>query len=256
MIRLSGLFSYEAIPLVSAVKRISSVQFEWLTFNALCDSFVRGDVDGILCPPLMALQFPESLIVPGVGVATSGGVPSPVLFSKKLISDIETVFISDPYRYWEDWLNIVWNLLHSNLIEKSLRINKERNGNEDAYLVDVIKESESNEGMYVYNLGEIWKQVTAYPMVCWVWLCRGDADYRQVRSVLGYIWDYAKENLAEFKWGNFKNEDIPEKWENQANYISDIYYNLASMEFDGIHWLVEQAKKYGIASEDAEIHIC
>ena len=42
MIRLSALFSYEAVPLIRAVKRISSIQFEWLMPTALGIVLFRG----------------------------------------------------------------------------------------------------------------------------------------------------------------------------------------------------------------------
>lgn len=256
MIRLSALFSYEAIPLIRAVKRISSIQFEWLTLTALRDSFIQGKVDGILCPPLMAVYFPESLIIPGVGIATSGGLPAPVLYSRKPIYEVRTVFVHEQYKHWEDWLKVVWNLLNRNSIENSLNISRQENGDEDACLIDVIKEKKEQEGIYSYNIGELWKQVSIYPMVCWVWLCRGDSDYRQIRNVLGHVWDNAKENLTELKRGTLKTEEIPEESIEQIEGIKDVYYNLASLEFEGIHWFVEQASNCGVVPDGSEIHIC
>ncbi|MGC9053219.1 MAG: MqnA/MqnD/SBP family protein [Candidatus Hydrogenedens sp.] len=256
MICLSGLFSYEAVPLIRAVKRISTIQFEWLTLPALCDSFIQKKVDAILCPPLMAVIFPEGMIVPGVGIATSGRIPAPVLYSKKPIYEIKTIFINDQYKHWENWFKVVWSLLNRNSIEKLLSFNRKESGDEDAYLVDFIKEKKEQEGMYCYNIGELWKQVSIYPMVCWVWLCRGDSDYRQIRNVLGHIWDGAKENLTELKRGILKSDEIPEEFITQIDGIREIYYNLASLEFEGIHWFVEQARNCGVIPQDAEIHIC
>ncbi len=256
MIRLSALFSYESVPLVSAVQRISSIQFKWLTYPVLCNSFNQGQVDGILCPPLMALQFSESLIVPGVGIATSGGVPSPLLQSKKLINEVRTVFINEQYVHWEDWLKTVLSLINSSADTTSLSINRIEKGDEDASFIDGFKDREKQEGVHEYNLGELWKQVSIYPMVCWVWLCRGDSDYRQIRNVLGHIWDEAKENLTQLKRGTLKSEEIPEEFVTRIEGIKDMYYNLASLEFEGIHWLVEQAKNCGVVPEDADIHIC
>jgi len=256
MIHLSALFSYESVPLISAVKRISSVQFEWLTYPVLRDSFKQGKVDGILCPPLMALKFPGSLIVPGVGIATSGGIPSPLLQSKKLISEVKTIFINEQYAYWEDWLKIVLSFINSSSDTMSLNITRKEMGNEESFLIDGLKGKEKREGVYEYNLGELWKQVSIYPMVCWVWVCHGDSDYRQIRNVLGHIWDEAKENLIQLKRGTFKCDEIPEEFITRIDDIRNVYYNLASLEFEGVHWLVEQAKKYDIVSEDVDIHIC
>lgn len=253
MIRLSALFSYEAIPLVNAIKRISSIQFEWLTFPKLCDSFNRGQVDAILCPPLTTLRFSESLIVPGVGIATSGGLPAPVLYSKKLINEVNTISVSEQYKYWEDWLKVIMKLLNSN--KELINIIRGESGNEDAYLGNAVKEK-GKEGTYEYNLGELWKQVSIYPMVCWVWLCRGDSDYRQIRNILGHIWDDARENLTELKRGVLKSGEIQEESIVRMEDIKDIYYNLASLEFEGIHWLLEQAKKLGVVPENIDIHIC
>ncbi len=256
MIRLSALFSYESVPFVNAIQRISSVQFEWLTYPILCDSFSRGQVDGILCPPLMALSFPESLIVPGVGIATMGGIPSPLLQSKKLISEVRTVFINEQYVHWEDWLKTVLSLLNSSSDTTSLSITKKEVGNEDGFLIDGLMEKEKQEGMYEYNLGELWKQVSIYPMVCWVWLCRGDSDYKQIRSILGHVWDEAKENLIHLKRGTLKSDEIPKEFVQRIEDVKDVYYNLASLEFEGIHWLLEQAKKWGVVPKDIDIHIC
>ncbi len=255
MVCLSGLFSYEAVPLVNAIKNISMVHFEWADFKNLYDDFRQGKVDGILCPPLMTLDYPGSLIVPGVGISTLGGVPSPVLFSKKLIEDVKAILIDERYKHWENWIRIVWKLLNPN-VEISLRVGSGMGDGEDAFLASAFGDETLVEGLYIYNLGELWKRVSSYPMVCWVWLCRREGNYREIRNILGQVWEEAKENLREFQRGKYVCEDITKKEEVHLEDLEGIYYHLASLEFEGIYWLVEQGKKMGLISESAEIHLC
>jgi len=255
VINLSALFSYEALPLVQAIQKHSAIHFEWLTLPILQERFIRGEIDGILCPPLMVAQFSETLIVPGVGIASTGNIPSPILYSNKTCNEIKTVAVSKDSEHWNDWLNLVLQLLSPNTIE--LRVSEEDGEDEDAYLTNLIEAKQKEKYVYEYNLGELWKKVSAYPMVCWVWLCRGDSDYKQIRSILGYTWENAKENLSRFQEGLFDDVEEPLKGKiNQINGLGDIYYNLASLEFEGFYWLVEQAKNRGIVSKDLDVHLC
>ncbi len=255
VINLSALFSYEAIPLIQAVQEHPAVHFEWLPLSILQEQFIQRKVDGILCPPLMVARFPGSLVVPGIGIASSKNIPSPVLYSSKHCEEIKTVAVNNKFEFWKNWLKLVLQLLSPNTID--LRVNEKDEEYKDAYLTDIIETKQKEKYVYEYNLGELWKKVSPYPMVCWVWLCRGDSDYKQIRSVLGYTWEKAKENLSRFQERLFDDIEEPLKEKiKQINGLGDIYYNLASLEFEGFYWLVEQAKNLGIVSKNFEAHLC
>lgn len=256
MINLSSLFSYEAIPLVQAIQKHPLIHFEWLPLPILQEQFIQRKVDGILCPPLLVAQFQGSLVIPGVGIASSGNIPSPILYSNKPYNDIKTVAVNDKFEHWKDWLKIVLRLLNSISINIYLEKEIENIIEKDACLTELVEVEHEKKYMYEYNLGELWKKVSPYPMVCWVWLCRGDSDYKQIRSLLGYTWDKAKENLTKYQNGLFEDLDLPEEEIKHRKSLEDIYYNIASLEFEGFYWLIKQAKDFGIINNDFEVHIC
>ncbi|HOK08519.1 MAG TPA: hypothetical protein PLT82_01635 [Candidatus Hydrogenedens sp.] len=256
MINLSAPFSYEAIPLIKAIENHPSIHFEWGEWQEVKRDFKENKVDGILCPPLEVLEFPGSFVIPGVGIASCGKIPSPFLCSSYSIDSLRKIVVSSKFDYWKKWLEIIFKIMTKSPIDV-FSYDKYPYEDDVGYLLDVLEFNNENVRFQNrYNLGSLWKKITSYPFVCWVWLCHGNSNYKQIRSVLGYIWDVAKENLKSYQRGNMIESELLDSQRNTFSDLEDVYYSLASLEFEGMHWFIEEGKRVKVVPEESEFHLC
>lgn len=256
MYRIGAPFSIEALPMIRAVKSLANFEFEWYSWNDLVREFLCGKLDAVLVPPLIAVELPDSIVVPGVGISTRGKVPSPVLYTKVDIKDGVRLGITASYSYWKGWFDIViaklgLNYKYINIIENGKLIERE------TILAGIDEEDFSSQGYKEVNIGELWKKVNSdLPMVCWIWVSRKGVDYRQIRTLLGRVWEKAKENLSEVSWKLTNYPELVEYSDAKIEELKDIYYSVASAEVESIKWLLGEAKRLGLVSKEADFIMC
>ncbi|MCX8065036.1 MAG: hypothetical protein N3G21_07675 [Candidatus Hydrogenedentes bacterium] len=256
MYKFGATFALEAVPMVSAISEFPNLEFRWYSWSELIEEFFEGRLDTILSPPLIAVEFPDSIVIPGVGISTRGRVPSPVLYTKVALEEGRNLSITAKYGYWKSWLGVVMSNLGLNY-ERVRIVGEGKFSQDDTILAGVDDEDYSSARYKVVNLGELWKRMASEtPMVCWVWVCRRGADYRQIRMLLGRLWDKAKENLSEASCGGRIYPELMGSSDVRAEDLADIYYNVASAEVESIRWILDQAKKFEFVSKEADFIMC
>ncbi len=256
MYRLGATFAIEVIPMVKAVSRHPELGFEWYSWNDLISNFLDGRLDAILSPPIVAVDLPGTIVVPGVGISSRGKIPSPVMYVRGAVDEIKELGIRAKFTYWKKWTDVVF---------ASLRIGCDRvyiveNGRlfEKEAIIDCSSEMiyYKANGYNVINLGELWEKLAPnFPLVCWVWICHKGPDHRQIRMLLGKVWEQARENLFECLQRKDIGSDIALS-EGEFEVLGDIYYKVASAEVDGIRWFLEHAKELGLINKDIDFVLC
>lgn len=252
----SAPYSYEAIPFVKAIQEQPTVQFEWLPWKRLVEAFTQRRIEAVLTPPTYIGDFQDVFIIPGVGITFEGVIPSPRLFSRVTSDEIKSIAIDPRYEYWAKWIEFIFRLTHQKRLEIAIGP-VEMINQPDAVLTDF--NFPNRLGViytYQYDLWELWRAITDFPLVSWVWLCRADKDYRRIRSTVGRLWHRACELLESYQSGNCIDDESLERDRITLGNLSSVYYRLASLESDSLHWLISKMKEVGLAESTADIRYC
>ena len=256
MYRLGASFALEAVPMVKAVGELPNFSFEWYSWDELIARFLEGEIDAILCPPFVAVDLPGTIVIPGVGISSKRKIPSPLLYVRGSVEEVVELGVREKYSYWKKWLDVVM----ASFGVRSIKVIIVENGRdfEGNAIIDGAEETYYlSNGYNVVNIGDLWKRVAPeLPLVCWVWVCRRGPDQKQIRMLLGRVWEKARSNLFECVWKKGMGTEFSDFEGYPTESLEDVYYQVASAEIDSIRWFLEQAKKFELMDKDADFVLC
>ena len=226
-----------------------------------------GEVD--LCPSssIEYARHPEKyFILPDLSISAVGPVKSVLLFSRLpierldgasigLTGESETsvvllkILLSRRYRFTNSFAVCSGNLQEV-LAE-----------NEAMLLIgdSALRSAASQNGCYLYDLGELWQEFTGFPFVFALWLAREDAfgkaakDFyllrdRLIAAKLGAVGDYRR-IAGQLKGNNWTNSELLIK------YWETISYDLSPAHIDGLRLYFRYAAECGIIGHEPQLRL-
>lgn len=121
-----------------------------------------------------------------------------------------------------------------------------------AYLLigdDALYEARKNSGLYLYDLGQLWHELTGLPFVYALWICNKDGcvdkseALKTFQEKLDVAKHHVKKNLIEISDGLGKHPVLTQ--DELISYWQGISYDLTEMHKKGLELFGKYAKELG-----------
>ncbi len=210
--------------------------------NAL---LARGEIDVSSSSSIeYARHWREYLVIPGVSVSSNGKVGSILLFSKRPIEGLggEKVAVSKASATSVVLLKALFKArcgIQANLVPRRPELSCMLDGCEAALLIgdEALRERKAPgdaRGLHVYDLGQMWRELTGLPFVFALWMVREDSAARLKGLVRGFARDLiAAKFLAARSYRKIAEEAPEVSWMGVHGLVS--YWNLMSYDLGGEH---------------------
>ncbi|GAW91730.1 menaquinone biosynthetic enzyme MqnA/MqnD family protein [Calderihabitans maritimus] len=185
-VRLGKVDYLNCLPLYDAIET-GKVALEADLFpgtpTLLNQKFLAGELD---ITPLSSIEYARNsekcIILPGISISADGRVASILLFSKVPLEDLEgkKVALTSSSATSVVLLKILLTLQYNIRVRYETcepRLSSMLEKAEAALLIGddaLVEAANCRRNLYVYDLGEMWKKFTGYPMIYALWVIRRD----------------------------------------------------------------------------------
>lgn len=219
------------------------------TPNVLNNKFLKGELD---ITPISSIEYArhagECLILPDVSIAADGKVLSILLVSKYPINELsgKTVALTSSSATSVVLLKILLNIhyeVNANYITMPPNLDTMLEETDAALLIgdDALRFGLNYQKGYVYDLGEIWKEMTGYPMVYALWVMKqsyartNESQVQEVAITMQKAKQWATKNkeilLGEARQVYDFTPELLEKYYETIKYDFNEYYQKALLTF-------------------------
>jgi chorismate dehydratase len=150
-----------------------------------------GEVDAILVSSIESIRRSELETIGDVAIISAGVVDSVRIFSKIAWGEIESLAL--------DQSSMTSNALALMLLDREVDSRPMVPDLEEmltifdaGLLIGDRGMDQEGEGLFVYDLGEIWNQKTGLPFVWALWTVRRGANFSELGSILNQAYERAK----------------------------------------------------------------
>jgi len=146
------------------------------TVPSQCAEALRaGEADLGIIPVITAARIADLVILPDVAIASRGPVKSIVLASRRPVEEIRTVAVDTSSRSSVGMLEILLTRFFGGrrgLVPMAPSLEKMLEECDAALVIGDRALTAVTDGLYAYDLGELWRQKTGLPFVYAVWAAR------------------------------------------------------------------------------------
>ena len=176
MIKISAVSYLNTVPFVHGLKQselIHSIDLQ-LDYPSICaDKLINGTVDLALVPVAVIPKLKETYIISDYCIGANGAVDTVCLYSDVPIEEIESIGLDYQSRTSVALLKILlkeyWQL-NPELIKADVGFEENINGKHAALVIGDRAFSLNSKHSYIYDLSEIWKEMTGLPFVFAAWV--------------------------------------------------------------------------------------
>jgi chorismate dehydratase len=226
-----------------------------------------GDID--LCPS-SSIEYGKSFekysLLPNLSISSIGAVKSVLLFSRVPIADLANLPVGLTTES-DTSINLLKIILAKkygfhNLFQRTSLPLSEAIQQFSALLLigdTALKASLANNGLYVYDLGELWHDFSGLPFVFALWIVRRDAaaaKHAEIKALCDEL-QQAKE-LAYDSYESIASNSKEKAWINSealVGYWRTISYDLTPAHVAGLQSFFRYAAELGILAREPEISI-
>ena len=235
--------------------------------TTLNTKFLQGELD---ITPISSIEYArhagECFILPDVSIAADGKVLSILLVSKYPINKLQgkTVALTSSSATSIGLLKILLKIdcgINVNYITMAPNLNAMLEKADAALLIgdDALRYGLGYQDGYVYDLGELWKEMTGYPMVYALWVMKQDfalthkTQVQEVSATMQKAKQWALKNkeilLAQAQKVYDFTPELLEKYYETIKYDFDVQYQRAVLTYFSF------AVKAGVLAEVPELKI-
>jgi len=216
--------------------------------SVILDYIRDGQADAGLLPIVDLFRNPELEMLDGLGVCADGPVRSVILCANRPFDEVKTV-AADPESRTSNLLAQLLLQMHLGSGAKVIRGEKEEPCDASVVIGDRALTTQPGEHP-VYDLAELWKEMTGLPFVFAVWVHRKDNEKRP---------SLAKVLQESCKLGEAARESIAERFSRKLSlplslcrdYISScVYYRVGDREKQAIRRFERLLRKHDLLADD------
>lgn len=217
----------------------------------------RGQLDVSISSSIeYCLNFDQYLVLPELGISSSGPVGSVLLFSDLPLEDLDEMAISTTSASATGVFLL--KVILGKYLQFTNQFKTSWNDTEAHLLIgdSALREKILERYQYCYDLGELWYDYTGLPMVFALWQVRREASqgkreqiitfHRSLKSALEIVrknWQELSQNMSGYDW-------IPQ--EMVIEYWKGIDYSLTSNHIKGLMKFYEDALELNLVEEIPE----
>jgi chorismate dehydratase len=225
----------------------------------------RGEID--LCPS-SSFEYGKSsekyYLLPGLSISSIGAVKSVLLFSRLPIGSLNNQPIGLTTES-DTSVNLLKIILakgygYANVFQRtSLTLHEALNSFGAILLIGdaALKERIRSQGLYIYDLGEMWQELTGLPFVFALWIVTREAAEtkgEEVKSLASRLLE--AKNLAYGMYEEIAAGCEGMEWigcDMLADYWRTISYDLTPQHVAGVRRFFSMAKELGLLPDDPEL---
>lgn len=228
-------------------------------------AMAAGEIDvGPISSFSYAEHADEYLTLPELSVSADGKVGSIFLFSKKTITELNGAYVSltNTSATSVNLLKIILQqfiglTVHYSMESPNLETMM---AHSDACLLigdDALLAYRENKRYHVYDLGELWKEHTGYPMTFAVWAVRRDAIIRHpdlLREVHAVFLESKRQSLANMdKLAKGAIERYGGDMEAWVHYFRGLQYDYTALHREGLEHYYRCAYELGLLPKPVKV---
>lgn len=223
--------------------------------SLLSDQLEKEELDLALIPIIEYFRQPSYRIIPDICIASKGRVQSILLFSQKPLSQCNTVGLDSSSRTSQALVKILlaeyWKI-HPEFVDCSPNTQPSNHEADAVLLIGDQALRYRKDTRYVFDLGEIWQQLTGLPFVYACWVGRSNTKLGDIGRILNQAKD---EGLSQIDIiASEEAEKLGFSFELCHRYLTKhIFFNLGSEEIDGLEYFYQLAQKYDLVPTDRSI---
>jgi chorismate dehydratase len=227
--------------------------------NQLNALLAVGDLD---ISPISSIEYArhqdEYLLLPDICLNSEGPVKSVVLISKFPIEMLDNKSIALPTTSATSHVLLKILLSHLNIAyrTKPPEINSMLNSSDAALLIgdDALRIAETN-GLFLYDLAELWQEKTGFPIVFAVWATRKDyvrKSYRIINDIAHSLRKSLNYGLANID--KIIDRVLPEfPYVDLWDYFRNLKYEFGTKEREGLLSYYDYAFRLGLCERCEKI---
>ena len=263
-LRVGAVSFVNTVPLIDGLDEHPRVMLQRDLPARLADLLAEDRIDVGLIPTVEYLRGVGGELVPGICIAAHGAVRTVKVFSRDPLDQAVEIAVDRGSRSSVALLRVLLGELHGT--EPDLHICEPRPdalfSHYDTVLVIGDRADEIDAtGLYVYDLGELWHELTGLPFVfaAWVLSERMSTDeFRPSRNELIEILQSARDS------GFSRLDDLAARESTRRRLDPDsvlnywrehIHYNLGEGELAGLRRFAELAAKYDLVGDARAVQV-
>ncbi len=227
----------------------------------------RGEID--LCPS-SSFEYGKSAdkyyLLPGLSISSIGAVKSVLLFSRIPIEGLDNhaIGLTAESDTSVNLLRIIMTRGYgfANRFERTALPLREALGSFSALLLigdAALRERMNSQDLYVYDLGEMWRELTGLPFVFALWIVTREAAEKkaaEVRALAARLLEAKR--LAYDSYGEIAAGCREREWIGRdalVDYWQTISYDLTPLHITGVRRFFGYAKELGLLAREPELRL-
>jgi len=260
-LRIGAVSYLNTLPLVEGMKQgvaADRIALSYATPAVLADRMAGGELELALLPVIELARIPDLELVPGLGIVTRGPSRSVLLVSRCPADSVESIALDPESRTSNALARVlldrVWNRrpeirVGGPGLEESLSRADAAVRIGDKALVEPLPPD-----AFVYDLGQVWTDLTQLPFVFAVWAARvGVVDqelYRALHASRRQGSRVIDRIAAEYTWNGEHYADIAREY-----LTRHIHYRLGSSELRAIEAFFGAAHELGLIDSVPQVRL-
>ena len=176
MLKISAVSYLNTVPFIHGLKQSELIKFIdlQLDYPSICaDKLFNGIVDLALVPVAVIPKLKEAHIISDYCIGANGAVATVCLYSDVPINEIESIALDYQSRTSVELLKILlkeyWQL-NPELKKANVGFEENIKGYHAALVIGDRAFALNNKYAYIYDLSDIWKEMTGLPFVFAAWV--------------------------------------------------------------------------------------
>lgn len=261
-LRIGAVSFVNSVPLIEGLDQHPDVLLQRDLPARLADLLAEGRIDVGLIPAVEYLRGVGGDLVPGICIGARGAVRTVKVFSRDPLDQAVEIAVDRGSRSSVALLRVLLAELYGT--EPDLHICEPRPESlfthYDTVLVIGDRADEVDPaGLHVYDLGEMWQQLTGLPFVFAAWvmstsMSTADARRGKLIRVLTEARDLGFSRLEELADRESKRRRI-ERDSFLSYWRDSIHYSMGEAELAGLRKFAELAEKYDLVGDHRAVQV-
>ena len=260
MLRIAAVSYLNAVPLIWGLKRgpaRDQFQVEYLLPSACADALRNGTVEGSIIPSIEYQRIPGLRIVPGLCIASAGPVRSVMIIARRPLPEIRSVALDTSSRTSACLVQILLRKhigIEPSFVDRAPDIRSMLGECDAALLIGDPALATDFPGLAVYDLADLWKEMTGLPFVFAFWAIRKEAATGDVVAAFHESARYAFLHLEEMVQEESARTGLPADL--VRTYLTrNIDFKLREENLAGLRLFYSLASELGLIQEAKALDI-
>lgn len=261
-LRIGAVSFLNSVPLIEGLDEHPEVMLQRDLPARLADLLAEDRIDVGLIPVIEYLRGVGGELVPGVCIGARGPVRTVKVFSREPLEAAEEIAVDRGSRSSVALLRVLLGEMYGT--EPDLHICEPRPESLFSHYQTVLVIGDRADevdptGLHVYDLGELWHELTGLPFVfaAWVLSERMSGEDARRRQLIGLLQDAHRrgfDRLEELAAAEVRRRRVDLDWI-LSYWRESVHYTLGERELAGLQRFAELAARYDLVGDRRAVQV-